>query len=113
MPAGRPKEHDREEIRKEFLDYIENTEIPIVAEFAVFADVNRQRLYEWEELADALKRCIAKKESALERLALSGKVNTAMAIFSLKQLGWSDRQDMTLKGDAAHPLQISSTDANL
>jgi hypothetical protein len=39
--------------------------------------------------------CIAKKEGALERMALEGKVNTSMAIFSLKQLGWKDTHEQT------------------
>ena len=110
---ARPREWDRAELAEAMFQYIEKTDIPIVAEFAYLHGVDRQRIYEWPELADALKGCIAKKEGALEALALTGKVNCSMAIFSLKQLGWTDRIDTTLKGDKAHPLQISSTDAQL
>jgi hypothetical protein len=35
-----------------------------------------------------------------------------MAIFSLKQLGWSDKQETTIQGGAV-PLQISNADAKL
>ncbi len=110
---ARPRVINRAKVRKKLIEYTQSTDIPIIAEFAYLNGVDRQRLYEWDELEDALKACIAKKESALESLALAGKVNCSMAIFSLKQLGWTDRQDITHKGDAAHPLQISSTDARL
>lgn len=110
---ARPREWDRQALREEFLQYVEKTDIPIVAEFAYTRGVSRDQVYEWPELTDALKACIAKKESALESKALAGKVNCSMAIFSLKQLGWSDRNDLTVKGDKAHPLVISNSDAQL
>ena len=110
---ARPREWDRAELVSAFYQYIEKTDIPIIAEFAYTHGVDRQRLYEWDEFADALKNCIAKKESALESQALSGKINCSMAIFSLKQLGWSDKIDQTHKGDAAHPLMITATDSRL
>lgn len=31
----------------------------------------------------------------LERKALSGEIDKTMAIFSLKQLGWSDKHELT------------------
>lgn len=104
---ARPREWDRMALREEFLQYVENTDIPIVAEFAYTRGVNKQRLYEWEELSDPLKACIAKKEAALESKALKGDVNCTMAIFSLKQLGWSDRIDTTLKGDKDAPVALT------
>lgn len=113
MPAGRPREWDRAELCEKFYAFVESERIPIVAKFAYEHGIDRQRLYEWPELADALKACIAKKESALEELALSGDVNCTMAIFSLKQLGWSDRNDLTLKGDKAHPLALTHADGDL
>jgi hypothetical protein len=110
---ARPREWDRVELREALLQYIENNDIPILAEFAHTHGVARQYLYDLPELADAVKDCTTKKEAGLERQALKGNVNCSMAIFSLKQLGWTDRIDTTLKGDKAHPLQISSTDAQL
>jgi hypothetical protein len=110
---ARPREWDREALREEFLQYIDSTDIPIVAEFAHTRGVSRDQLYEWPELADALKACITKKEFALETLALRNKVNCTMAIFSLKQLGWSDRNDLTVKGDKAHPLALTHADGSL
>lgn len=107
----RPREWDREELNNELLQYVESTEIPIVAEFAYTRGVSKQRLYEWPEIADALKACIAKKEAVLESMALAGKVNCTMAIFSLKQLGWKDKIEHS--GDKASPIMLSSADAKL
>ena len=111
--VGRPRIHNRKKLLKALDSYIAATDIPIIAEFAVQQGLHRQQLYDMEELSDGLKRCATKKEMALERLGLTGQINTSMAIFSLKQLGWSDRTDLTHKGDAAHPLVISGTDSRL
>lgn len=105
--------YDYPAILAAFEKYVAETDIPIVVEFAAQQGIYRTLLYDVPDFKDVLDRCLAKKESALERLGLTGAVNTTMAIFSLKQLGWSDRQDITHKGDAAHPLVISPTDAKL
>jgi hypothetical protein len=110
MPAGRPREYDRAALAAAFEDYIENTEIPIVAEFAARHGLTRQFLYDGEEFSDLIKRCTFKKEAALERQALVGSVNCTMAIFSLKQLGWSDRQETTHRGDIVLNLTGSDVD---
>ena len=79
--------------------YIQKTRIPILAEFAYQNRMPRQCLYEFPELADAIKVCITKKEGALERLMLSGKRGVAVGcIFSLKQLGWKDTQTIEHSG---------------
>lgn len=93
-PGGRPIEYTQErleEIRQSLEQYIDNTEIPILAEFAYMNHIRRQALYEHEELSDTLKRLIDKKEAQLERLFLFTNSKQTMAIFSLKQLGWSDK----------------------
>jgi len=74
--------------------YTSETDIPIVAEFAYQNGILRQTLYEHEGFSDAIKGLIAKKEANLERLALEGTVDKSMAIFSLKQLGWSDKREI-------------------
>jgi len=104
--AGRPREHDRAALAAEFIAYIENAEIPIIAEFAHRHGVSKSVLYDWPEFADLLKLCTSKKEAALERKALAGEINVSMAIFSLKQLGWSDRAEQTLHGDKHAPVQF-------
>jgi len=108
---ARPREWDREALCEEFFQYVENTDIPIVAEFAYTRGISRDQLYAMEELSDALKACIAKKEFALESKALKGDVNCTMAIFSLKQLGWKDVQQREHSG--ATSITITNTDADL
>lgn len=110
---ARPREWDRAELREALLQYVESTDIPIVAEFAYQNGLHRQQLYDMEELSDALKACTSKKEAALERQALAGDVNVTMAIFSLKQLGWKDVQGREHSGAGGGPIVITSTDAEL
>ena len=94
--GGRPKKWGPQEVKAIQMaleNYIDNTDIPIVAEFAYMNNLSRQSLYDYsEEFSSLLEKAISKKEAALERKALNGDVNVSMAIFSLKQLGWSDKR---------------------
>jgi hypothetical protein len=112
-PGGRPRKYDREALLEAFEAYIAATEIPIVAEFSWRQDVTRESLYQWPEFRHALAMCLTKKEAQLERKALYNEINVSMAIFSLKQLGWSDRVRQTHRGDAFAPIIISETAARL
>lgn len=94
------------EINNLLIEYINNTEIPIVAEFAYQNHLRRQLLYENKILSDTIKELIEKKEAQLERKGLEGGVDKTMAIFSLKQLGWSDKQELKHSGDMK--IQIGS-----
>ena len=91
-PRGRPRVHDRQQLLELLEQYIANTPIPILAEFAYLNNLHSQQLYEFPELSDAIKKAISKKEAALEMGGLTGSLNPSMAIFSLKQLGWADSQ---------------------
>lgn len=102
----RPREYDRDAIGAAFEKYIAETDIPILAEFAVGQGLHKQFMYDCEEFSDLVKHCTSKKEAALERKSLEGGCNVTMAIFSLKQLGWSDKQDLTHKGDANAPVAL-------
>jgi hypothetical protein len=84
------------EINEALKDYIENTDIPIIAEFAYMNHLRRALLYENEILSYTIKTAIDKKEAQLERKALEGDIDKTMAIFSLKQLGWKDRQEFDM-----------------
>lgn len=98
---GRPRKYNDEQIKQikaSFTEYIENTDIPIIAEFSYQNDVSRDALYDYEEFSTLIKRAIAKKEAQLERKALNGEVDKTMAIFSLKQLGWSDKKEIEHSG---------------
>ena len=88
----------REELLDALMAYVDDTEIPILAEFAVQNHVRRQALYEFAELSDAIKEAVEKKEAGLERLMLTGKATTG-CIFSLKQLGWKDTHDVEHSGN--------------
>ena len=91
-PRSRTQEQD-EQLFKKFKKYIDDTTLPIIAEFAYMNDIERQYLYDNQMFSTLLKKCIAKKEANLEKGALTGKLNPSMAIFSLKQIGWKDRQE--------------------
>ena len=88
----------KEELLSAFYKYIEENDIPILAEFCYKHKVNRQRIYEWEEFVEAKDMCLTKKEANLEAMALANEINTTFAIFSLKQLGWRDKQELDLSG---------------
>lgn len=89
------------ELTEKFRQYIEETDIPIVAEFAYLNDIDRTLLYDKPEFSTLLKKCIAKKEAQLEKKSLMGEVNTTQAIFSLKQLGWKDKQETNVNFNPA------------
>ena len=97
---SRPIEYTDEvlkEIEEKIIAYTESEEIPILAEFAYKNNIRRATLYEHKKLSYAIKQLTAKKEAQLEKLALNSKVNTSMAIFSLKQMGWSDKHEVTME----------------
>lgn len=97
-PGGRPRKYNDEQV-KEIVDkltkYIDNTDMPIVAEFAYYNDIIREELYDYSEFSTLLKKLICKKETYIEREGLLGRINPTMAVFSLKQLGWSDRREIS------------------
>jgi hypothetical protein len=96
---GRPRKHSDNEVAtllKAFERYIDETPIPILVEFAYMHKIPRETLYDYSDFSTLKKRCIDKKEAALERMALNGEIDRTMAIFSLKQLGWSDRNDISM-----------------
>lgn len=47
-----------------------------------------------DRLDTSIKNLISAKEYMLERLGLKGMINPTMAVFSLKQLGWRDQQQV-------------------
>jgi hypothetical protein len=109
--AGRPVEYTPEvleRINEELEEYIETGKgLPSVTEFAFKHDYRRASLYDHEELSYNIEKVRLKRELALEKLGFSGKSNATMAIFSLKQLGWRDKQEIEHVG--AVPTQIVLT----
>ena len=106
---GRPPKltpEQKESLRLEFMKYIESEEIPIIAEFAYLMynmdlGIGDTRAYLYDNFSTLIEKAIKKKESALEKKSLHGEVNTTQAIFSLKQLGWRDRQEIEHSGGQA------------
>lgn len=85
-----------QEIVKAYDLYIETAPIPIVAEFAYLNKIPKATLYEIPEFRKMTERCVTKKEFLLEKGALTGDLEKTMAIFSLKQLGWTDKKEVEL-----------------
>jgi len=99
--VGRPRKYSKKRVKElmtAFDNYIDNTDVPTIAWFAYQARIERCTLYDYQEFSTLIKRCIDKKEGALEQGMLSGEMPPAAAIFSLKQLGWSDKQDINHSG---------------
>jgi len=99
---GRPRNYTDKQVEKFlklFEEYIKDTDIPIISEFAYLNDLPREIIYDYEEFTTLRKKAINKKEAQLEKLGLLNVVNSSMAIFSLKQLGWSDKQDIEHSGN--------------
>ncbi|MDU0328594.1 hypothetical protein RW092_00045 [Paenibacillus sp. 3LSP] len=95
--AGRnPKYSDDHisELVEKFREYIRETELPIIAEFAYQNEIDKTLIYDKDEFSTLRKIAIAKKEARLERGTLIGEYNPTMAVFSLKQLGWTDKQQV-------------------
>lgn len=98
---GRPIEWTKKRkaaLLADFLTYIDESDIPIIAEFCAKNHLYRQLMYDFEEFSDAIKQCTTKKEAALESLGLTNNINSTMAIFSLKQLGWKDKTEIEHSG---------------
>ena len=97
---GRPvsEKYKTDFVLKQMNDYIDNTELPIFKEVCYQNNWDTARIYqlgnEHPEILDTIKKLSNKKEVELEKGGLTGKYNPTMAVFSLKQLGWKDRQEV-------------------
>ena len=97
------EKYKTEFVLKQMNDYIDNTELPIFKEVCYQNNWDTARIYqlgnEHEEILDTIKKLSNKKEAELEKGGLTGKYNPTMAVFSLKQLGWKDRQEVEVNGN--------------
>lgn len=86
-------------MKKKIDEYIESRKksIPILKECCLLNDwdydyvMKLQR--EHEGLRQSIKKLLNWKEVKLEQGAMTGQLNTTMAVFSLKQLGWRDKHE--------------------
>ena len=106
---GRPRNYNAEqieEIKKIMERYIDETDLPIVAELAYTNNIPRQTFYDYPEFSTLLKKLLDKKETQLEKLGAFNVINSTMAVFSLKQLGWRDKQEISLGNQDNEPVKI-------
>lgn len=97
------------DLLRKMVEYTDSKPVPVLAEFAYVNNVHRQDLYAHAEFSDAIKRMMAKKEYALEMGGLMNKLNPSVTIFSLKQLGWTDKQTLDHTGSINHSLRDGDT----
>lgn len=75
--------------------YTDDTSLPILKEICYQNHWDYQYVMNLqaanENLREPIRRLLDKKEVVLERGGLTGGLDKTMAIFSLKQLGWTDR----------------------
>lgn len=74
--------------------------------------VNRASMYDYEErgeFSNTVKKARTRCENWLEVNGLAGKTPPAMAIFALKNYGWTDRQDLNHTGNIDSTVQINIT----
>lgn len=96
---------------EKFVKYIDTTEYPTMPDFCVKNSIAKQRVYDFstdtnltEEdrqnqplgiyYLDCIKRMNDKQEAFLEENGLVERINVPFAIFKLKQLGWTDKQQI-------------------
>lgn len=112
---ARPTKYNVKKITKALTKYIaehsKTADYPILTEFCLLNHINRTYIYTLGEkskaLMDAIKACHDAKELGLERGAAHGDIPPAFAIFSLKQLGWTDKQEIEHSGLPTPPSTLT------
>lgn len=99
------------EILEKLVKYIEIEDYPTIPEFCVQNNICKQRIYDFanddrqnkddegkhllgEYFWDCIKRINEKQEAYMESKAMNNKIPIAFAIFKLKNLGWTDKQEI-------------------
>ena len=100
MAGGRPLLFETpEELGTKVLDYIQNEKKPTLAGLAYFLGIDRQTLYNYKERTeffDIIKKATDYVQYKYEeRLIYEG--NPTGVIFALKNMGWSDKQEIEQK----------------
>lgn len=94
-----------EQIQSFFNECKEKEDIPTISGLAVYLDTSRETLMNYEakeEYFDTIKKAKDKVIALQEQLAMKGKINPTVWIFSAKNnLGYADKMetDITSKGD--------------
>ena len=107
MARPKKEKYNVDSICKEIDKYINTVELPILKELCYLKNYNYDYIMQLQrksdKLSQSIKRLLNKKEVILERKGLNSEVNSTMAIFSLKQLGWKDKQIEELKEEREMP----------
>lgn len=121
MPRKGEYKYDVDEICRALDSYTEQCvkqkEVPILKEvfvkkgwdYVYVTQVLNGKLLERKDdkLDISIKNLVNAKEYMLERLGLKGKINATMAVFSLKQLGWRDQQQVDVGTDNKKSIKIT------
>ncbi|MCK9576421.1 MAG: DNA-packaging protein [Clostridia bacterium] len=90
--------------------YTNDTDIPILKEVCYQNYLNYDTIMKYQRtdelLMQSIKRLLDKKESQLERKGLNKEIDRTVAIFSLKQLGWKDKQEISFGEEQADEIDI-------
>ena len=115
--AVEPKsKYDIETLCKQMEEYTMSTEIPILKEFAFNNRLDYGYLVNLRDhaankgdnrLSESISRLLCKKEFMLEKLAVREQINVSFAVFSLKQLGWREKQELELGANTVNKLKIN------
>ena len=114
MAGGRPKIWESPEVLSKLIDeYFQSDERKTLSGLAVFLDIDRQTLYNYadrDEFFDILKKARSKIEALYEERAIY-EMNPTGVIFALKNMGWTDKQDINqnLKVTGIKPIEWVKT----
>lgn len=97
MTAGRPPEYETpEELEEKIQEYFALNERAIISGLALFLGFeSRQSFYDYEKrpkFSYVIKRARLIIENKVEEMAIDSP--NAVQIFRLKQLGWTDKQEV-------------------
>jgi DNA-packaging protein gp3 len=89
-----------------------NVKVPSIEGLAVFLDVSRETIYDWDkkypEFSDILRKLQAKQTEMLIDGGLSGRYNPTIAKLLLSKQGYVEKQEITGKdgADLNRPVEI-------
>ncbi len=96
---------------------IKQKEVPILKEvfvkkgwdYVYVTQILNGRLLDQKDdrLDISIRNLVNAKEYMLERLGLKGQINATLAVFSLKQLGWRDQQQVDVGTDNKKSIKIT------
>jgi hypothetical protein len=105
----RYSDEEVKEIIGKIREYFRENDIPIIEELACKLDIRRATLYDKPEFRAEIDKCINKKIANLQKGGLHNDINVTMAIFMLKQHGFSDKHEHDHKGDIKINVKINDS----